>query len=311
MKLDSIAIIGVGRLGGNLAQELIRFNIFSKIYLYNRSLSRLESMVLSLRVYASFVNSQTEIIIIDDLYILDVGAVVIAIKENYDPRTLLETELLPSGLDHNVRTIGIKKDMPLLRDICDKLFNYTGKIIILTNPVDIFTVLVKRWIPNSDVYGFGVTLDSARLAYSAQRHGFKCFAHECLLGGAHIGELVQLISLWNQHNPFLAQIELELDNLLQITAKIGPAIVHGLGYTLHDCSAVFSKDIAWLVGKDTTRKYLCASVGNDSAATAWPLKYSKETSGFEIYDSLTENELRQLDNSANQVGDAVHVVDNM
>lgn len=308
MRPDSIAIMGVGRLGGNLAQELIRCNTFSRIYLYNRSASHLESMVLSLRVFASFVNSQTEIQVIHDRFPSDVGAVVVAIKENYDPRVLLETEELPHGFDRNVRTIGIKKDIPLVRDICIKLHGYAGKIVILTNPVDIFTVLVKKLIPQAEVYGFGVTLDSARLAYCAQQQGIKCFAHDFLVGGAHIGKLVQLRSLWNRQNPFFAQTELAVDDLLQSATRIGPAIVQGLGFTLHDCVAVFSRDLAWLAGKDTTRKYLCASVGNDSAAAAWPLKYSKETSRFEVFDNLPENELRQLDSAAMLVAAVVDIV---
>lgn len=308
MRPDSIAIMGVGRLGGNLAQELIRCSTFSKIYLYNRSASRLDSMVLSLRVFASYVGSQTQIQLARDHIPQDVGVVVIAVKENYDPRVLLEKERLPQGFERNVRTIGIKKDLPLVRDVCVKLHGYTGKVVIITNPVDIFTVLVKEWVPTAEVYGLGVTLDAARLAYCAQQHGIKCFANDCPLGGTHTEKLVQLRSLWNQQSAFVTKPELAVDDLLQSALKIGHAIVRGLGFTLHDCVAVFSKDLAWFAGKDTTRKYLCASVGNDSSAVAWPLKYSKGTGRFEIFDDLPENELRQLDSAAKIVAAAVDLV---
>jgi Trk K+ transport system NAD-binding subunit len=117
MRPDSIAIVGVGRLGGNLAQELVRCNAFSRMYLYNRSAARLESMALSLQVFASFVGSQTEIQVLDGQYPADVGVVIVTIKENYDPRVLLERESLPRGFERNVRTIGIKKDLPLVRDV--------------------------------------------------------------------------------------------------------------------------------------------------------------------------------------------------
>lgn len=308
MRLDSIAIIGVGRLGGSLAQELIRCSTFSKIYLCNRSASCIDSVVLSLRVFASCIGSQTEIHAICDQIPQDVGVVVIAVKENYDPRVLLQSERLPQGLERNVRTIGIKKDFPLVRDVCVKLRGYNGKIVILSNPVDIFTVLVKEWIPTAEVYGLGVTLDAVRLAYCAQQHGIKCYADDCLLGGAHTGKLVQLRSLWNQQSALVTQPELAVDDLLQSASKIGPAIVRGLGFTLHDCVAVFSRDLAWFVGKDTSRKYLCASVGNDSSAAAWPLKYSEGTGRFEIFDDLPENEIRQLDSAAKIVAATVDLV---
>jgi malate/lactate dehydrogenase len=308
MRPDSIAIMGIGRLGGSLAQELIRGNTFSKIYLYNRSASRLDSTVLSLRVFASWIGSQTEIQAINDQLPQDVAIVVIAVKEDYDPRVLLKRERLPQGFERNVRTIGIKKDLPLVRDVCVKLHGYTGKIVIVTNPVDIFTVLAKEWVPTAEVYGFGVTLDAARLAYCAQQHGIKCVANDCPLGGTHSEKLVQLRSLWSPQSSFVKQSELVIDELLLSASKIGPAIVRGLGFTLHDCAAIFSRDLAWFAGKDTTRKYLCASVGNDSSATAWPLEYFEETGRFEIFDELPENELCQLDNAAKLVGANVAVV---
>jgi glutamyl-tRNA reductase len=106
MRPNSIAIIGVGRLGSNLAQELIRSGAFSKIYLDNRSESRLESVTLSLRVFASCVGSQIEIIPVREKFPQDADIALITIKENYDPRTLLEKENLPEGFERNVRTIG-------------------------------------------------------------------------------------------------------------------------------------------------------------------------------------------------------------
>lgn len=307
MKPGAIAIIGVGRLGSNLAQELIRYNTFSRVYLFNRAKSHLDSTVLSLRVFASCIGSQTEIHAMRHQLPQDVGVVVIALKESYDPRILLETECLPQGLERNVRNIGITKDLPLVLDACVKLKGYTGKVVIITNPVDVFTVLVKEWIPTATVYGFGVTLDSARLAYCAQQRGINCIASDFPLGGTHTDKLVQLKSLWNTQSPLFKQPTL-VKNLLQAASKIGPEIVEGLGFTLHDCVAIFSRDLAWFAGKDTTRRYLCASVGNDSSASAWPLHHSETTGRFEIFDDLPNNERRQLNSAAKRITAAVDIV---
>jgi malate/lactate dehydrogenase len=308
MRPDSIAIIGVGRLGSNLAQELIRSGAFSKLYLDNRSISRLESVALSLRVFASCVGSQTEIVTVRGKIPNDASIVVITIKESYDPRTLLEREQLPEGFERNVRTIGIRKDLPLVKAVCAKLNGYRGKIVVVTNPVDIFTCLVKGWIPTAEVYGFGVTVDAARLAFCAQQEGVKCTAADCVLGGVHIGRLVQLRSLWNQASPLYLKSELAVEDLLEDVSKIGPAIVRGLGFTLHDCATVFARDLTWLAAKDSTRKYLCVSIGNQSSAVARPLFYSEATGNYEIFNSLPDTELQQLDNAAQLVKKVVDMI---
>ncbi|MBF0516268.1 MAG: hypothetical protein HQK97_03980 [Nitrospirae bacterium] len=304
---DSIAIFGVGRLGSSLAQELIRTNAFSRIYLFNRSEKHLNSILLSLRVYASCIGSQTDIRAISDQLPQDVGIVVIAVKENYDPRELLNVELLPHGLARDVRTIGLKKDIPLVHDVCLKLQGYNGKIVVITNPVDIFTVMINEWIPTAEVYGFGVTLDTARLVYCAQQRGIKCVANDFPLGGSHTEKLVQLKSLWNQQSPLFTQSEL-VNDLLRSSTEIGPIIVQGLGFTLHDCVAVFSRDVSWLAGKNMSRKYLCTSVGNDSSAVAWPLEYSDVTGSLEIFDGLTKHERQQLDSAAKIVTHSVDII---
>jgi hypothetical protein len=263
--------------------------------------------VLSLRVFASCIGSQTEIHAMRDQIPQDASIVVIALKESYDPRVLLAKERLPQGLERNVRNIGIKKDLPLVRDVCVKLQGYTGKVVIITNPVDIFTVLVKEWIPTATVYGFGVTLDSARLAYCAQQRGINCAASDFPLGGTHTEKLVQLKSLWNAQSPLVTQSVL-VKNLLQAASKIGPEIVQGLGFTLHDCGTIFSRDLSWFAGKDSTRRYLCASVGNDSSTAAWPLLHSGTIGRVEIFDDLPGNERRQLESAAKMVASAVDIV---
>ena len=308
MRPKSIAIIGVGRLGSNLAQELIRSGAFSKVYLDNRSESRLESVVLSLRVFGSCVGSEAEIVPVRDSFPKEADIVLLTIKENYDPRTLLEKENFPDGFERNVRTIGIRKDLPLVRAVCAKLQGYSGKVVVITNPVDIFTVLVKEWIPTAEVYGFGATIDAARLAFTAQQDGIKCTAADCPLGGVHIGRLVQLRSLWNPSSALYSQTELAIEDYLAAASKIGPAIVRGLGFTLHDCATVFAQDLTWLAGKDDSRKHLCVSIGDKSSAVARPICYSEATGSYEIFNSIAESELQQLNSASQLVSKAVEMV---
>ncbi|MGV3753942.1 MAG: hypothetical protein ACO1QS_01005 [Verrucomicrobiota bacterium] len=265
-------------------------------------------MTLSLRVFASIVGSQTEINAAFDGPPIDVDIVIITVKDDYDPRTLLEEEHLPEEFERNVRTIGIRRDLPLVRRVCAKLHGYRKRVVVITNPVDIFTVLVKELLPSAEVYGLGVTVDAARLAFTAQSSGIKCKATDCPLGGVHIGRLVQLRSLWNHMSPISNQSDLAVDDLLDSASKIGPSIVRGLGFTLHDCAAVFAQDLAWFAGKDANRRFLCVSVGDEHSAVARPIGHSTISESYKSFDGLSENESKQLDSASYIVNRAVELI---
>jgi hypothetical protein len=67
------------------------------------------------------------------------------------------------------------------------------------------------------------------------------------LGGIHIGKLVPLRSIWNRSSAIAKLHPFRIDELVEEAGLIGPAIVRGLGFTLHDCVSVFVNDLRWLV----------------------------------------------------------------
>ena len=308
--MKNIAIFGVGRMGQSLVQELLRENIYHKIYLYGRDETKLNSAILSLNLYSSFINSTTIIEKKQGDLPTDVDIIAITLKDGYDPRLLINTAALPKGLTKNIRNIGIGRDLPILYDVCRKINNFKGIVVVITNPVDIFTVLVKKWIPNAKIYGFGVSLDSARLAFCAQKEGINCFYNECPIGGSHTEFLVPFTSIWDKSSPISCQDESQVKKLIKSVSDIGPKIVKGLGYTLHDCSVVFSKDLAWLASKDDKRKYLCISMGTETSAVGRPIYRNKIGAISDATIILNEKEINNLIYAEKITERAVSVVNN-
>jgi malate/lactate dehydrogenase len=259
-KTPEIAMFGVGRLGALLGQELIRRDACSKLFLVNRSQRRLDGVLLSLQVYGSFVGSSVKVQTFPGKLPSSVRVVVLAIKDNYDPRDLLKDERLPHGIESNVRTIGLRRDMPLVREVCQNIRRFDGIIVVLTNPVDVFCALVKEWVPNANVLGLGLSLDTARLAFSARMAGINCKNEDGLLGGIHIGHLVQLRSIWPNDSPLKKMSHESVGELIEDAGKIGPRIVRGLGFTLHDCAAVFANDVEKICRPQVGNGYLLASL---------------------------------------------------
>lgn len=267
-----VLIAGVGKLGGTIAQELMRSGVHDEILLSNRSARRLNGMITSLQVLGSIYESKTTIKGAPKMSPeSDCDLVVIAIKDDYDPRQLLADEQLPDGFESNVRTIGLKRDLPLMVEFCRKISGFSGTVVVLTNPVDIMASLVKRLLPKATVIGFGVSIDAARLAYLARREGLRCKWTDCPLGGAHIGTPIPLKSCWSRDCELFDKGPEKLDELITSAMTIGPEIVSGLGFTLHDCSAVFSRDIDWLAQADADRSLIFASLASGGSAGAIPI----------------------------------------
>jgi hypothetical protein len=231
---------------------------------------------MSLRIYAKLIGSKTIVERFSPKNLEPSDVVVIAVKDNYDPRDLLADEKYPSWFPVDVRTVGFYRDLPLIRNVCTTLQGFQGNVVVVTNPLDIFTTLVKYWLPKATVVGLGVSLDAARLYYKLAEHGISLGSwHSCPLAGEHGKRMVVLESLWKKPP---AKLGLDKDALAKVLAEsleTGPKIVAGLGYTLDDCVVAFTEDIRWICGITGARRFLFASYGDSKSATGQPLFMAK------------------------------------
>lgn len=108
----------------------------SRVVMLNRSQDKLRGVVSSLSMWARLIGSSVEVLGNSDLSDEAVDLAVVAVKDAYDPRTLLGKKSHP-WLPDDLRHVGIERDIPLLKDVADRLRGFRGPVLVLTNPLDL------------------------------------------------------------------------------------------------------------------------------------------------------------------------------
>lgn len=250
MTKGSVAIIGTGIVGTRLAEEIISQSHASEVILINRDHTRLIGVFQSLESFAFAVGSSTAVRWGTLRDALNAELVVICVKDDYNPAELLKTAQLPLWLPRTVRTASLLKDLPIFTEILGALRGFSGTIAVISNPVEIVTSLTSKCLSPNRVIGLGSSLDTMRLALELSRAS-KCKfdQSECPVGGIHGVSLVPFKSCWSKS---ARKIEDETYSVaLERCVRKGPQIVEALGYSVHDCAAVFANDIRRLLVRDS------------------------------------------------------------
>lgn len=287
--MNNVAIIGTGRLGTRLAEQILLDATCDCLFLANRSKPRLRGTIESLQIWKHLLGIASNIRELEWDRISQIELVVLAVKEHYDPRDLIETEELPDWLPHDLRYVGLSRDILIIKDICLRLREYRGVILVLTNPVDVVTTFVQKWVPSATVLGAGLSLDHARSTYFLSRKNEKLASEQYLLGGEHGTECVPLFSLGSSSLQS-ERTQAEIKESIAEASAIGFEIVKNLGYTVQDCAVVFSRDIEWILSSETdqARSFSCWF---QKACIGWPL--AKSNSGVRRL-SVNDSESRAL-----------------
>ena len=299
----NVLMIGAGRLGMTLSQELVRQRLAGSLFLNTRSVAKLSSCALSLSVYALTVESTTQVFAGAPPDLGSIDLIVIAVKDDYDPRRLLKrAEFLPSGMNRDVRTIGFRRDLPLLGDVCRELKGYRGTIAVLTNPVELMAVAVKRWVPSAQVVGLGLSVDAARLAFVATNSGVPTRPVDCPLGGSHMGVSVPLCTRWTSAAQIRVQSSQQIQRWLTESRKIGPQVVRGLGFSLYDCAAVLAKDLGSLLQPTLGALSVYASLATMNDAWGGPIEQVNVNQLRTAPELVSEGELDSIENERTSIG---------
>ncbi len=141
-----LAVVGVGRIGGEVAYLAALLGIADELVLYDSAPHFLEAQVLDLRHTGLDLSIST-----DKTGIRDADLCIFSAGIPRDPSVRTRADLLAAN-------------QPAIRDGAGLLKNFSGVLITVTNPMDVnnYYLCKNTGIPRERCIGFGGQLDSAR-----------------------------------------------------------------------------------------------------------------------------------------------------
>ena len=164
-----LAIVGVGRIGGEVAYLAASLGIVDELILYDHNQELLKAQVLDLE----HTGLQTTIST-DKKDIHEADICVFAAGLPRDPSVKTRADLLNTNL-------------PATRECAALLAEFSGILVTVTNPMDInnFYLCKTTGIGRERCIGFGGQLDSARFALALQKREIPGVAHVLGEHGEH------------------------------------------------------------------------------------------------------------------------------
>jgi malate dehydrogenase len=146
--MTRLAVIGVGRIGGEVAYLAAALGLADELVLYDRTSILLKAQVLDIRHTGLPVTIST-----DTRAIRDADICVFAAGRPRTPAVKTRADLLAVNL-------------PVTRQCARLLDGFSGLLVTVTNPMDVNNFLLHHLtgIPRERCIGFGGQLDSARFA---------------------------------------------------------------------------------------------------------------------------------------------------
>ncbi|MEN6442881.1 MAG: lactate dehydrogenase [Methanoregula sp.] len=150
-----LAVMGVGRIGGEVAYLAASMGIADELVLYDNATELLMAQVLDLIHTGLDVAIST-----DEKDIRDADICIFSAGMPRNPTVRTRADLLSANLKANHECAGLLK-------------NFSGVLITVTNPMDInnYILYTKSGIPRERCIGFGGQLDSARFGLALKKRG--------------------------------------------------------------------------------------------------------------------------------------------
>ena len=153
--MTRLAVVGVGRIGGEVAYLASLLGVADELVLYDSAPGLLRAQVLDLQHTG-----------------LDV-AVSTDMKEVRNADICVFSAGLPRNPSVKTRADLLAANLPVTQEIARMLENFAGILITVTNPMDTNNFLLNRitGIPRERCIGFGGQLDSARFGLALKNRG--------------------------------------------------------------------------------------------------------------------------------------------
>lgn len=232
-----LAVIGVGRIGGEVAYLAASLGIADELVLFDTAPDLLKAQVLDLKHTGLDVAISTDMNAVKeaDLCIFSAGM-------PRNPSVKTRADLLLSNLPATRSCAGILKEFP-------------GVLITVTNPMDINNYYLAKTtgIPRERCIGFGGQLDSARFGLALRTRNIS--GHPSVLGehGEHQVPVFSRLDV-----PVETPVREEILRELQGSSM---EVIRGKGGTVFG-PALHLAHLARMVLKDTGEAAICSAVLN-------------------------------------------------
>jgi len=203
-----LAVMGVGRVGGEVAYLAASLGIVDELVLYDCAATLLNAQVLDLRH-----TGLTTAISTDKNDIRDADICILSAGLPRDPTIKTRADLLDANL-------------PTVHECATLSKGFSGILITVTNPMDVnnYYLQTKTGIPRERCIGFGGQLDSARFSLALKDRGITGFS---FVMGEHGEHQVPLFSTLSQQVP-----EPMRDEILAELRGASMEVIRGKGGTV-------------------------------------------------------------------------------
>lgn len=251
-----LAVIGVGRIGGEVAYLAASLGIADELILYDTAPDLLKAQVLDLRHTGLDVEISTDMKAVKDadLCIFSAG--------------------MPRNPSVKTRADLLLANLPATRSCAGILKEFSGVLITVTNPMDINNYYLAKTtgIPRERCIGFGGQLDSARFGLALRSRNIS--GHPSVLGehGEHQVPVFSRLDV-----PVETPVREEILRELQGSSM---EVIRGKGGTVFG-PALHLARLARMVLKDTGEAAICSAVldgeyGLEDCSLGVPVRIGRE-----------------------------------
>ncbi|MGA2121306.1 MAG: lactate dehydrogenase [Methanoregula sp.] len=250
-----LAVMGVGRVGGEVAYLAASLGIAEELVLYDSAPKLLRAQVLDLRHTGLDISIST-----DKSGIREADLCVFSAGMPRNPSIRTRADLLAANL-------------PATRDGAELLKNFSGVLITVTNPMDVnnYYLCKKTGIPREHCIGFGGQLDSARFGLTLRER--------------NIGGLPSVLGEHGEHQvPVFSRLETPVvetvrEEILHELRGASMEVIKGKGGTVFG-PALHLARLVRMVLSDTGEPAVCSAVldgeyGLDGCSLGVPMRIGR------------------------------------
>jgi malate dehydrogenase len=251
-----LAVMGVGRVGGEVAYLAASLGIVDELVLYDSDTDLLNAQMLDLRHTGlkTAISTQKDDVKLADICVFSAGM-------PRDPSIKSRADLLDVNL-------------PVARECTACLAGFSGILITVTNPMDVNNYYLCRTtgIPRERCIGFGGQLDSARFALALAKRGITGFS---FVLGEHGEHQVPVFSTLSHYIP-----EEQRNEILTELRGASMEVIRGKGGTVFG-PALHIVNLIRMVAENARELVTCSCVlegeyGIDGCSLGVPARIGRE-----------------------------------